>query len=151
MSIIYIIKVSTVADPVIQKPAVCRLQRHAQSKEEQRLLQNEVSSHQKVAWWVHAIMRWRSQCVGWSGYLNSFDCWQLQRSRLLYSNWGSQWTWIEVALLCLRQPVVKGNPALCYVCEAALLIWHSWKWALVSSSTSATKQWWCCMSWKPPQ
>ena len=51
----------------------------------------------KVAWWVHAIMRWHSQCVGWSGYLDSFDCWLLQRSRLVYSNGGLKWTWIEVA------------------------------------------------------
>ena len=51
----------------------------------------------KVAWSVHAIMRWHSQCVGWSGYRDSFDCWLVQRSRPLSSNRGSQWTWIEVA------------------------------------------------------
>ena len=33
-----------------------------------------VSTHQKAAWWVRAIMQWHSQCVGWSGFFDGFDC-----------------------------------------------------------------------------
>jgi len=32
----------------------------------------EVSTHQKAAWWVRAIMPWHSECVGWSGLLDGF-------------------------------------------------------------------------------
>ena len=53
------------------------------------------TTHQKAAWWVHAIVQWHSQCVGWSGFLDGFDCidgWQPKGSGKSIPSF----QWIEV-------------------------------------------------------
>ena len=39
-----------------------------------RFFCRKTTTHQKAAWWVHAIVQWHSQCEGWSGFLDGFDC-----------------------------------------------------------------------------
>jgi len=50
----------------------------------------------KAAWWVHAIMQWRSQSVGWSGFLDG-DCLDASPGANLFQLRLPLWTWIEVA------------------------------------------------------
>ena len=69
----------------------------------------EVSTYQKAAWWVRAIMPWHSQCVGWSGLLDGFYClddWQSQGKFIAIAAWGPG---LKLLLICVRsQPVDKG-------------------------------------------
>ena len=62
----------------------------------------------KVAWSVHAIMRWHSQCVGWSGYRDSSPKVKATffQSRF-FSGPGLKWL-----LICPRQPVGQGFGSL---------------------------------------
>ena len=72
----------------------------------------EVSTHQKAAWWVRAIMQWHSQCVGWSGFLDGFDCfdgWQPKGSGKFIPIEASGGPGLKLLLIGPRsQPVDKG-------------------------------------------
>ena len=67
----------------------------------------EVSTtHQKAAWWVHAIMGRNSQCVGWSDFI---DGWQPKGSGKFIPTEASGGPGLKFLLICPRgQPVDKG-------------------------------------------
>jgi len=83
---------------------------HAQSKSSKGFC--HVSTHQKPAWWVRAIMQRHSQCVGWSGFLDGFECfdgWQPKGSGKFIPIEDSGGPGLKFPLICPRsQPVDKG-------------------------------------------
>ena len=74
-----------------------------------RFFSRKKPTHQKAAWWVHAIVQWHSQCVGWSGFLDGFDCidgWQPKGSGKCIPIEASGGSGLKFLLVCPRSQLV---------------------------------------------